>query len=232
MFSQLGFFRFVAGYDSPIPSLEAAILRHGSVGGSLIVLPEGFNIGKYYRDAGPCNYDATVLGQLRDLALVHGVTFVAGVIVQELKGPMPPLSSACLVTATGSALLCRKHGSDGSLNYTPYKADPVGPNPILYGDASIAALVCMDCDDPNLYRPIENKLAAIKRDKIVCVPACMNKVYGADAIAMSWKDAWVIVSNSDPKGCRSFVSFDGSILTQDGGESDNIIVLYEVVSPH
>lgn len=52
MFSKLGFFRFVGNYDKPIESLEAAIKAHGDVGGSLIVLPEAFNIGKYYRDYG------------------------------------------------------------------------------------------------------------------------------------------------------------------------------------
>jgi hypothetical protein len=56
MFSKLGFFRFAADYNKPIESLENAIKAHGDVSGSLVVLPEAFNIGKYYRDQGRCDY--------------------------------------------------------------------------------------------------------------------------------------------------------------------------------
>jgi hypothetical protein len=68
MFFKLGFFRFVADYDKPLESLEAAIKTHGDVGGSLIVLPEGFNIGKYYRDQGECNYSRSVIDRLQEIA--------------------------------------------------------------------------------------------------------------------------------------------------------------------
>ena len=68
MFSNVGFFRFVAGYETPVPSLETALEKHGRVGGSLIVLPEGFNIGKYYRNEGRCNYDRKALEALQSLA--------------------------------------------------------------------------------------------------------------------------------------------------------------------
>jgi hypothetical protein len=49
---RLGFFHFVQNYDQPIPSLEAELRKHDRsvIAGSLIVLPETFNLGRYYWD--------------------------------------------------------------------------------------------------------------------------------------------------------------------------------------
>jgi len=126
MFSKIGFFRFVTGYDTPVPSLKSALEKCGSVGSSLIVLPEGFNIGKYYRNEGRCNYDRKAHEALQSLAANCNVTFVAGMIVEESNGPMPPFSSVHLIDASSCTLICRKHGDDGSQNYTPFKAGDSG----------------------------------------------------------------------------------------------------------
>jgi predicted amidohydrolase len=225
MFSNIGFFRFVAGYDTPVPSLKTALEKHGRVGGSLIVLPEGFNIGKYYRTEGRCNYDKRVLGALQSLAAKCNVTFVAGLIVEEPNAPNPPFSSIYLIDASSSTLICRKQGDDGYPNYTPFSAVPDAPNPIQYGGSSIAAIVCMDCDSPQVFRPIEDRLSKAQGPKIVCIPACMNKVYGDHAIAGSWPTHHVVLANSDPHGCNSFISKDGVIVERDNRGVENSIVL-------
>ncbi len=225
MFSNVGFFRFVAGYDTPLPSLETALEKQGRVGGSLIVLPEGFNIGKYYRNMGQCNYDRTALGALQSLAGKYSVTFVAGMIVEEPNAPMPPFSSAYLIHASSSTLICRKHGNDGYPNYTPFNAVADAPNPIQCGGSSIAAIVCMDCDSPQVFRPIEDRLSKAQGPKIVCIPACMNNDYGDHAIAGSWPNHYVVLANSDPQGCNSFISKDGTIMERDNRGLENSIVL-------
>jgi predicted amidohydrolase len=225
VFSNVGFFRFVAGYDTPVPSLKTALEKHGRVGGSLIVLPEGFNIGKYYRNEGKCNHDRSVLNELRMVAATHNVTLVSGLIIKEPHCPTPPFSSVYIIDGVGCTLLCRKHGEDGYQNYTPFKAAPDASNPVHYGGASIAAIVCMDCDSPQVFRPIESELAKAQHPKIVCIPACMNKVYGDQAIAGSWPNHYVVLANSDPHGCNSFISKDGTIMERDNRGLENTIDL-------
>jgi len=209
----------------PVASLKTALERHGKVGGSLIVLPEGFNIGKYYRNEGRCNYDREALAALQLLAAKYNVTFVAGMIVQEPNAPNPPFSSVYLIHASSSTMICRKHGDDGYPNYTPFNAVPDAPNPIQYGDSSIAAIACMDCDNPRVFRPIEGRLSKLQGPKIVCIPACMNNVYGDHAIAGSWPNHYVVLANSDPQGCNSFISKDGTIMERDNRGLENSIVL-------
>jgi predicted amidohydrolase len=249
MFSKLGFFRFVANYNKPIESLESAIKAHCDVSDSLIVLPEAFNISKYYRDAGDCDYSRDILDQLRAVAGKGDVTLVAGLIVEEPDGPTPPYSSAYLIDGSGAAVICRKHGADFSgappltpengrthwnvpiserirfSNYTPCEAASNTANPLKHQGASIAAIICMDCDLPYVFRPIEERFSMMAGPKIVCIPACMNSVYLDDAIAATWPEQYVILANSDSHGCRSFISKEGTIMMRDNHESENTIVL-------
>jgi predicted amidohydrolase len=225
VFSNVGFFRFVTGYDTPVPSLKTALERYGGVNGSLIVLPEAFNIGKYYRNEGRCNYDRSALDELKAVAADHRTTLVSGLIIEEPNGPTPPFSSIYLIDASGGTLICRKNGDDGYPNYTPFNAIPDAPNPIQYGDSSIAAIVCMDCDSPHVFRPIETELAKAQGPKIICIPACMNNVYSDHAIARSWKSHHVVLANSDPHGCNSFISTNGMIMERDNRGLENTIVL-------
>jgi predicted amidohydrolase len=228
MFAKLGFFRFVAGYGRPVESLDVALMRHNDVGNSLIVLPEAFNIGKYYRDEGRCSYDRAALQALQSLAELNNVTFVSGMIVEEPNGPMPPFSSVYLIDGYGSTLICRKSGEDGSGNYTPFNASPDVPNPVRYLGWSIAAIVCMDCGDPQMFLPIETRLLEGQGPKVVCIPACMNDAYGDHAIARSWPKHYVVLANSDPHGCSSFISKDGTIMQRDNGGLENTVVLSPV----
>ena len=222
----------MARYDKPTPSLKTALGKHGSVGSSLIVLPEGFNINKYYRDPGPRNYDAKVLEELQSLAAKHDVTFVAGVIVEEPKGPIPPFNSVYLVHNSGSTLICQKRRPDNYSNYTPFKASPETANLVQYGGSTIAAIVCKDCDCPDAYEPIQNELdelAEAQGSKIVCIPACRS--FSERIIASSWQNCYVILANSDPCGCISFVSKNGEIVPKNDRAVENSIGLTSLLTP-
>src|SRR5579862_2997397 len=122
MYSKLGFFRFVANYGDPLWSLHSAL---GSIGGSelcgsLIVLPEGFNIGKSYRGTGICNHETAILADLQETARRCNVAFVVGLIIKEGNSPEPPYSSAYLVDGFRANLICHKGTPDGSgTAYTP-----------------------------------------------------------------------------------------------------------------
>jgi predicted amidohydrolase len=225
MFSKLGFFRFIADYNKPIESLEAAIKAHGDVCGSLIVLPEAFNLGKYYRDVGDCDHHPEILDELQAIAASFHVTLVAGLILEGPDGPTPPFSSVYLIGRSDSTLMCRKNGDDGYSMYTPFKGDPIPQNPVQCGGSSTAAIICMDCDNPAVSRRIKAELAKVDGPKIVCIPACMSSVYGDHAIAESWPNHYVILANSDPNGCRSFISKNGTILERDNREQGNKIIL-------
>lgn len=249
-FRKLGLFRFVADYNKPVASVEAAIKVHSDIGGSLIVLPEAFNIGKYYGDqGGDCDHSRKIFDQLKTVAGSFDVTFVAGLIVEEPNGPTPPFSSAYLIDGSGGILVCRKHGDDRSdvspltaenvrllwnapiskrirlPNYTPFETTPDVRNPIQYRGSSIAAMICMDCNDEQVSGPVKEGFSKQAGPKIVCIPACINKDFGDEAIAGMWPQHHVILANSNPNGCRSFISKDGTIIERDNRGSENSIVL-------
>lgn len=225
MFSRFGFFRWVDGYDNPIESLRAALaVSAAELQGSLIVLPEAFNIGKFYRDEGPCNYNREILTDLQQIASSAQLSFVSGLVIERRNGPMPPLSSASVIDGAGEHRLCWKKGDDRSLNYTPCADERHLLDPVEYDGTILAALVCMDCDNPTLERVLGSRLASMEGPKVVCIPACMNKRYGGQAIARAWPDHYVILANSDVNGCKSFISSNGAIVLEDDGQATNRIV--------
>jgi hypothetical protein len=99
--SSVGFFHFGQGYDKPILMLELAIgdfkLRGGNLENALIVLPEGFNIGRSYYGKERPSTDWSILGALATLCHENKCVFVAGAIVDEGSNVHPPYSSAYLV---------------------------------------------------------------------------------------------------------------------------------------
>lgn len=248
-FRKLGFFRFVSDYNKPVASVKTAMTVPGDISGSLIVLPEAFNIGKYYGEpGGDCDHSPRILDQLQTVAGSFDVTFVAGLIVEEPGGPRPPFSSAYLIDGAGRTLVCRKHGDDRSdispptaenvrlrlnapitnrcPNYTPFETLPDVRNPIQYRDLSIAAMICMDCNDERVSGSVREGFSKQAGPKIVCIPVCMNKDFGDEAIAGMWPQNHVILANSNPNGCRSFISKDGTIIERDNRGPENSIVLF------
>jgi predicted amidohydrolase len=236
MFSKLGLLRFVDDYGKPIEVLESAIKAHGDIGGSLIVLPEAFNIGKFYRSEGKCDYRPIVLQRLQSMAAAFDITFVAGLVLEEPDGPTPPFNSAYLISSSGSTPICRKMVNDDPenriRNYTPCTDAYDLNNPLRCGDAWIATLICSDCaraNEVDVFKR-ETDLAerlALKQDslpQIVCVPACMGNGYGSEAIAEKWSNAYFILANSDKWGCTSIIAKHGNPLVLDRRGNENAII--------
>lgn len=107
MIVKVGFFHFGHYHDSPIPELEEALLqKRQEVRDSLIVLPEGFNIGKPYKSRGKCDTDAGVISSLHTLARVFQVAFVAGLIVDEGDAAIPPYNSGYVINSYYREPIC------------------------------------------------------------------------------------------------------------------------------
>ena len=64
MVTQVGFFHFGNNHTDPLGALHTTLLtaaQQADITQSLIVLPEAFNLGKWYRDAGP--YDTSLVSR-------------------------------------------------------------------------------------------------------------------------------------------------------------------------
>jgi predicted amidohydrolase len=211
MLERIGFFHFVCDHGKPLPALIAALSEHNEISESLVVLPEAFNIGKSYREAGPCNFNPSVLSSLCGLSRKYQVVFVAGLIVETRNEPDPPHSSAYLINGNRRRLMCHKMTPDDSKvrKYTPCTANCDVKNPVQYGDACIGAVICSDVQDScrlgTLARGLDESNSALK---IVCIPACMSHDYfsGDRFEDPDLKGKYVVLANSDPKGCGSFVT--------------------------
>ena len=251
MFTKLGFFRFVKDYDQPVHSLRSALRKCGDVAGSLIVLPEGFNIGRtYYQEGfniGRTNLptvvgrrDPCVLRCLQDLAEDCGTTFVAGLIIDPPDAPSVPAKPFCssylIDGAHPPVLLCRKMGDDKSRNYTRCEEHYDVKNPHRYGDdVFIASLLCLDLTDetPAIQerrKRLRTALAAAScPQRILCVPANMGSQNGAPEIAKSWPGAYFILANSLRSQCRSLIAKGEVTLLVDDWGDDNAVRLHTLV---
>ncbi len=242
MFTQAGFFHFGCEHNKPIESLRAALCR-ADTSGALVVLPEAFNIGKHYRDDDrACDYHPAVLKALLALSVEFKVTFVAGLVVRRCGFPeRPPLSAAYLISGPARrTLMCYKRLPDNSRNYTPCEGQNCDAmNPLLCNGHWIGATICRDLDDFERSIALQNRFDAVdKADnpcRFLCVPGHMYKhYYGGGAIGTDGrlrpesKNMVTILANSDPVGCKSFITNrTGVIVTHvpDEDRGRNKIVL-------
>jgi predicted amidohydrolase len=236
MFKKIGFFHFGVDHANPAGALQSALLEagtHEDICQSLIVLPEAFNIGKFYRNQGGCNYNPIFLSTLQTISQHFFVTFVAGLIIHENASSRPPYSSAWLIDGSHHLLMCYKAEDDGSKNYTPCTNNNDIANPIQYNETYIAALICMDVQAGYRCGALKGIFeAACCPCKIVCIPACMSMDYfgggkcGYTAqLATVFGNVVIVVANSDPSGCRSFITDAQGIITHSFGGNGNRIVL-------
>ena len=219
---KLGFFHYGNPDKSePVTSLLGVLTRRAAVepvAGSLIVLPEAFNIGKPYYDASTRpNTDAAIVGVLQAVAREFRLAFVAGLVLKDDAGL--PYSGAYLVTRQECTALSYKRTADDTAyfsnpNYQSYPRE--WHYPVAYGEACVGALVCADAtpfvpaaisDIRERQRLIRDRMAGPCR--ILAVPVCMSSHYSACGIADEWPDAHVIVANSHPTGCGSHLVVRG-----------------------
>ena len=220
MLKRVGFFHFVDGRADPVGSLRAAIeikARARDVTGSLIVLPEAFNIGMNYYDEGCPDYDPCVLSLLRDIASLYRVGFVAGLVIEDGAGPTPPHSSVYYVDGDVQRLICHKHGSDNreSAVYTAFDSDDCDiTNPIEQKGACIAAMLCMDIEQTERREDLVKKAASSSQPiRAFCIPAHMSPQWQRGLQRKTRLDSslpdeslvHVVVANSNPASSPSFV---------------------------
>jgi len=188
MFKRVGFFHFVQNQRDPLGSLDKALkdrsadYMSGDISGSLIVLPEAFNLGKSYyhlhhpkttwTQGGAMFPLWATLEWLRNSAAARGVVFVAGLVGDQF-------SSAYWVDYNGPPhLMCHKLGEDHSGNYWPWvPGDGNGDNPIERYGACVGSLICLDALEAGktaIRQRRENLISDIKsRDRlhgVLCVP--------------------------------------------------------------
>jgi predicted amidohydrolase len=117
--ARVGFFHFVEDYGRPIRSLVTELRKHpeSEIASSLIVLPETFNLGRYYWDPvqkGRFRPTGSFLNRLAALSRCIGAVFVVGVLESTPNSPVP-YNSAFLVVPDESqvpVLMSRKIDPD------------------------------------------------------------------------------------------------------------------------
>ncbi|HPT25883.1 MAG TPA: hypothetical protein PLZ95_05645 [Bryobacteraceae bacterium] len=117
--NNIGFFHFGSD-DKSDPmrslaiSLEKAVTTKRCLTGSLLVLPEAFNIRNDYQTLSAP--DPSVVYALKEMSKEHGMAFVAGLLHRRTR-----YSCAHLIDGDTCRLLSRKRDRDGSPNYQPYE---------------------------------------------------------------------------------------------------------------
>ena len=171
----------------PISSLVGALRdaqQRNDVRGSLIVLPEAFNLRNGCWNSSRI-IDATIAKSLQQGSLTFRVALVCGLI--ESAGE--PFSSGFLVDGAVLELLTRKMGDDQSGNYRPYQAK--FDRAILHRGVSIIALICMDAANQRTemcerHTTLLAKVGAHGQvAAVMCIPARMGS-HGTDVIASRW----------------------------------------------
>lgn len=245
-----GFFHF--GKDHHKPPLEmlktaltVAVERFGNLADTLIVLPEAFNIDKrhYYVAEETVNYDPSFLDGLKELSAIFKCAFIAGLIIRDSSGIIPPYSSAALIDMSvpppNCGVLTLKTKKDGSSKYTPYHE--FYSTPLVWRDLGIVALICLDAqsDQENhehfrrRFQQLGDAFRSLKcRTSVVCIPMHMsNGMGGGDAGAKLTaryglsESVW-IAANSHT-AVNSFVAdIDGVIREPVGKGEENKIEVF------
>lgn len=248
-FTSVGFFHFGKDYEHPVQALKEAIEEFKTNGGmlkdALIVLPEGFNLGRYYGDDDDtANFDVGILCELAAVSESVGCAFVAGLIIADTPDIHPPYSSGYFIDGDQPIrLLTRKTLGDHTAspsphrnycNYTPlygsFKSDFV-----VYRGVTIAALICRDAMDWRSYYHNDDQFMASFQStdtafRVMCIPANTERYFSKEATigtkvadGLAWVRTVNVFANSH-KNHLSFVSgLDGEIITSDAKGPVNCI---------
>jgi predicted amidohydrolase len=144
-FSRIGYLHFGRNHEQPIESLRIELEENrNNVCNALVVLPEGFNIRKFYWDKAKSDAGSEVLDDLKRLSREYGAAFVVGLTIRFPNQPL--YSSAYLIDEERPPeVICHKEHDDGSLNYRPCPHEECDTrNPIECRCCWIGAMICMD----------------------------------------------------------------------------------------
>jgi predicted amidohydrolase len=234
-FTSVGFFHFGTDHQNPITALKSAIDEFKGSGGTLndalIVLPEGFNLGRRYDDDSTANFETAIVGDLERLSEGEGCTFVAGLIIADTPGIYPPYNSAYLIDGHQHIqLLARKTTGDHTVspypywkhyNYTPHES--FKSEVMSYRGVVVAALVCVDGLDSARHNPefLKTFQNIETTHRVLCIPASTGEYFGPEYTSGSkvtqrgGKQAIIVIANSH-RTHPSFVSdLSGVIVSLD-----------------
>jgi hypothetical protein len=189
--TKIGFFSPVETYyKDPLGSLTSALKKTQlgeDLSGSLIVLPEAFNIKIPYGTSSTPDTDSSILSSLQDICKTFDIAVVAGLIIDTPDGPRTGsrYASAHLIDARNPTdLLCYKHNQDSRGPYVGCNDGYDRSNPRHYLNVAVVTLICMDSYPEyirNRLSELAGKLAACVETRILCIPAfiddCKDKHY-------------------------------------------------------
>jgi hypothetical protein len=257
----VGFFHFGKGYSAPLAALDAELERVSatesagdSLSNALIVLPEAFNLGRQYYHHEPPSIDSSFRNDLSKRSLLYGCAFVAGLIVDDSPGVVPPYSSAYLVDGEEIILLSRKASKDNTeatsatlgqhaANYTAFPG--FYSHVIRHRQVAIAALVCLDgqYEQGSARSVYASELEQLAKSfgssscahKLLCIPARVGNGFcngqpGQDvAFNTPWSGIILALANGLPAHVASFVTNSNGIVQQPvGPRFDNRIELFRL----
>jgi predicted amidohydrolase len=219
---RVGYFHFVDSFENPIETLTEEISKakaRQEINNSLIVLPEAFNQG-HYSSGDPKISACKTRAELRRLAALHKLTFVAGILDGRCN-------TACWIDAAGSQLMCHKMGNDGTDLYDPCIENCEKENPLDCTNARLGALICMDAIAPTLERhrkALFQKVRASTSTRIICVPARFKKISGDTKSTQDLSGCWYVVANGSWTGLSSSITDPAGVeIEATGGDTKNEI---------
>ena len=146
--------------------------------GTILVLPEAFNLESYDLRSNIREYPR-MLSDLQQVSEDFDIVIVAGLIIPSPTHHEKPYSSAYLIDANGAELMCHKMLQDSQGPYRPCQTGCDGHNAVKYLNVALCCLVCMDAYERHAPAQQERlRLLKEKMDKLteveyrlMCVPA-------------------------------------------------------------
>jgi hypothetical protein len=227
MFTWIGFLHFVSGHENPIGTLDAELQKNTTPRGSLIVLPEAFNLGRPYSEKGKAIVSRDkLLRELTTRSALYDARFVVGVLEPEVSTGQNPHSSAYFVDASEHRLMCHKENPDFIGEYTTCPVAPDHENPLVAGESSIHSVICVDIQNTGrCSRLAKSAMAQRRRCNITCIPAVMCSQFFqggilGEKIQLGYSDdhyvGHIVLANSCETGTRSFITGANGVVTYGG----------------
>lgn len=176
--TKIGFYN-PQGPKQPLESFTDALESvRNELQGSLLVLPEAFNIGTSYSCRDPIQQDPQIRFDLQALCIDFDICIVAGLIISDpTDNGDRPYSSSWLIDAHSTAPLCHKKLSDTQGPYRTCIDGCDGHNGIAYLNIALCSLICMDAykgeHERCRHEQLKKKMDAVTNSqcRVICVPA-------------------------------------------------------------
>jgi predicted amidohydrolase len=232
--TKVGYFHFARDWHDPIGALESALRNRGReyLENALVVLPEGFNLGRRYCDPGSVKLVPNVIQSLRRLAKDFPVVFVAALIVPDENDSTLQRNCAFLIDENNAVPLTQKMTDDNFHNYDPVEDDD--GLPFSYRGLEIGCLICIDCQPPECEENARNRLGRFMRalpesGAVVCIPAHPHTL-GMAGFQGRWREHFAVMASSCNEHSGSIVAIRGEVGAEEkaGEHPKNIVTVCEI----